>query len=117
MELAGKYGIQLKGYNKYVFNKPNIRLFTHAFNLFSIENKIYLGQSWDGLFSYGIKSSDDRKAYLRFVDKLSESLTGFVADPVELYHTFGIRKIDEMDVLEMISSENFEVELSFIINQ
>lgn len=101
-------------FNNFVFKKPHLRLFIHAFNVVMTKNHYYVMQSWfqkqDYHIVYKLKHNNN------FVDKLINKLDNFVDQPDALFKLF-IPKVDKNDplfsdhkeVTRMIKKEKFPI--------
>lgn len=110
--LANKYNINRKVYGKFVFNKDNLRIFMHAFNIFKLNNVIIVSQSWYGLHTYKIIHIFTNMIHFNeFIKQVTHAISIFNKNPYKLYALFGVSKIDdpnEDNILKMVVNENLQ---------
>ena len=87
------YNIQDNKIGRFVFNKDNIRIFMHAFNIFNIDNYYYICQSWKDHHEYKIIYKLNNLNYKRFIKKLIKYLKNYNFNIDKLFRLF---KIDNM---------------------
>jgi hypothetical protein len=96
-DIQKKYNIPDNKIGKFVFNKDNIRIFMHAFNIFYISDYYYICQSWKDHHEYKIIYKLNHDNYRKFIKKLIKYIKNYNTDPVKLFKLFKITSMSDQE--------------------